>query len=734
MFRTISITVTAAILLILPLATSPAAAQLLVASDPGGDQLTLVDGPAATVAGSLPTGAGPFGLVVTPDGSLIAVANATSGEIEMIEVATGARSAISLGGAPSAVAVDPAGGRAFVVDTAGSTLAIIDLATRALVGSVAVGATPVAVAADGQRGYTADFADDTLTIVDAASGAVEATVNVGGFPAGVVADPSGGRVWVANYFDDTVSVVDPATASVVATVAVGADPRGIVLDAAGGRVYVASTTAGTVTVLDAASNTVLNTVGSGGINPISLVVSPGGERLYILHLASPELTVLDTATLAIVDTVALPVGHVALAGFANELPLAPSSVEIPTLGGWGMLLLAGLLAWVALRAIRRDRSRAGILGLALVLAGLLSSLAALQPAAAAPAPFQIQDGTFTNSDWEIFSANVGAGGSQSAVQASPGGNPDLFRSMTHSGDLVEVSHRFIGAGAAFDPATQGAITTVDFGWDRSILALDPGPQELEEAPAVFQSGQLYLASPVLFQPSALFVWEPLSVTGLTAADFLDGSGVNPDFSATGAAVTFGYLRRTTSLIGSGFWGHGIDNFGVTVNGGGGGGGDAGELRFESPTYVSVEGQAAMLTVQRVGGTAGAVSAVVTIPLGLGPVATVNVAWADGDGSDQIVTTPATGLVPFGGAIGSSEVTLGAVTGGARIHPTRGKTLLMVAPASGGPLVALALLLQLLLSASQPWWTAALLTAALYSLWRRRRSHSGSAAARPPIAP
>ncbi|MCB1055238.1 MAG: YncE family protein [Acidobacteria bacterium] len=710
--------------------TGPAAAQLLVAGDAGGDRLTFIDTAAGTVAGTSGVGAGPFDLVVTPDGQRIVVAASAGGGVEILDLATGHRTAVAGAGMPSAVALDPVGGRAFAVDPSTDSLAIIDLAAASVVTTVPVGAGPAAVASDGVRVYSANFSADTLTIVDGASGTVEATVPVGGFPAGVVADPGGGRVWVANYFEDTLSVVDPASATVVATIPVGPDPRALALDPVAGRLYVASFTAHTVTVVDTASNAVLGSAPTGGLNPIDLVLSPTGDRLFVLHIASPTLAVLDTATLATIATVAVPEGHVALAGFANGLPLA-GVAEIPALGGTGLAFLAILLAGAGLVALHRWSQLAACLGitLALAAAGSAHAVPSDRGPAERGATFEITDGTFAPADWEVFQVTVG-NGTHGEVQQTNGGNPGAFRQMTHSGLLLEIVHRYIGAGSTYDPATDGALTAVDVTWDRSIRTLDGGAAALLDAPVVIQGGQVFRTTFDLYQPPTIGTWDPFSMSGLDATAFNDGGGGHPDFSAAGGPITFGYVRRNGNSKISSFLVHGIDNFQVTASGGGGA--NAGTLRFRSSMYFTIDGETVDLVVQRVGGSSGAVSAVVSVPLFISGTEDLPVSWADGDSASKVVTAPAFGLAFPGEGIGSSEAQLVMPSGGAQIDPVRGKTLLFAAPEETGPLAILVLLLLLLFGASDPWLWLPLAALALYVAWRRLKA--GATATRPASAP
>ncbi|MCH9651499.1 MAG: YncE family protein [Deltaproteobacteria bacterium] len=705
--------------------TEKARGQLLVATDPVGDQLTFMDVTAGSVAGFASGGAGPMDAAVSADGTLVVAAESSSGQLLMVDLANGTRQQIPIGGSPTAVALDPAGTRAFVSDATQGSLTTVDLASSTVVSTVTAGTLPTALAADSARAYTANFADDTLTLIDGATGAIEATVAVGGFPSGVVADRTGSRVWVANFFDDTVSVVDPATATVIATVPVGPAPRALAHDAVQGRVYVGSFTDGTVTVLDATNHGVIGTAASGGINPINLVVSPTGDRLFILHLASPDLVTLDTSTLNIASTWSLPAGHVSLAGYATALPAVESIVEVPTLQGMGLVILVVLLMAAAssrLRQRARQRNGSPSFGAALfllLLASFIASSVASSVGAAAPTPLgpivQIDDGEFLEGDWEIFEEIVGTG-SQAAGRSASGGNPDAFRTMNHFGEAVEVVHRYIGAGGTYSPAVTGEIQSLSFHRDRILLSLDGGNAEFLEALVVIQDNQRFTGPLNLFQPTAFGVWEGASDNGLTAQDFDDGAGGTPDFTAAGSDISFGYMRRSGSPGTTPFLTHGIDNFQVTLTAGGGGGGTS-ILGFVEAVQGVVDGDPADLIIERSGEGTGAVGVTVLIPLQDGSVVTEKVCWGPGDTADKVVTTPSSGLLPITGGMGAVPILLVNATGDAQVHPVRNKTLLMVSP-TAGPVSALFLFLLLLASSADPWLWLPLAALALYLLGRR----------------
>ena len=188
----------------------------------------------------------------------------------------------------------------------GDEVAIVDLATNAVVSRVAVGrgAFGVAVDATSNRIYVTSVANSTVAVIDGATNRVTATVGVGTLPFGIAVSASAGRAYVANASDGTVSVIDTSTHRVVATVPVGAKPYGVAVNPAGTRVYVANTDSDTVTVLDTATNAVVATVPTAG-GPLGLVVSPAGTRIYVTDRDAAAISVIDASTHTVVASVSL---------------------------------------------------------------------------------------------------------------------------------------------------------------------------------------------------------------------------------------------------------------------------------------------------------------------------------------------------------------------------------------------------------------------------------------------
>ncbi len=215
-----------------------------------------------------------------------------------------------------------------------------------------------------------------------------------------------------------------------------------------------------------------------------------------------------------------------------------------------------------------------------VLLLILIGLGLPQPAAVAQGSVTIiSDGTFNDEDWSIFKVVSVGGTSHTVQQALTGGNPDTFRSMTHTlppqppnvRAEIEVTHLYLGG--SYDPGLQGAIDHIDYAEDGKMLSLPWPDAHSITFLALVQANRLFLSNDFIgFIGNT--TWQSDALTNLTANDFTadDGSGDPPDFSASGGVIQFGYTRSNTrtetlppvppdqDLV----YEHGLDNWTVTI--------------------------------------------------------------------------------------------------------------------------------------------------------------------------
>jgi YVTN family beta-propeller protein len=240
------------------------------------------------------------------------VANSGGKNVSVVDTSNDAVVAtIGVGRNPAAVAVNPSGTRVYVANWGGASVSVIDTSTNLVVATIGAGSEPrgLAVNPAGTRLYVANSVfDGTLLVIDTSTHAVVATVPVEVAPVGVAANPAGTRVYVVNSgFSNSVSVIDTSTNAVIATVGVGQDtlPRNVAVHPAGSRVYVVNTLGNSVSVIDTSTNTVVATVPVGP-TPDGVAVHPDGTRVYVANLTGQTVTVIETAGNTVATTI--PVG------------------------------------------------------------------------------------------------------------------------------------------------------------------------------------------------------------------------------------------------------------------------------------------------------------------------------------------------------------------------------------------------------------------------------------------
>jgi hypothetical protein len=161
------------------------------------------------------------------------------------------------------------------------------------------------------------------------------------------------------------------------------------------------------------------------------------------------------------------------------------------------------------------------------------------------ATLTFSDGTFDPANWSTQLFNFHTGGSATPSQAASGGNPGSYQEVAYA---TNVFHGF--SGAVVDPSVDGAIASVDYNWD--VRAVSGGGTF--SGPALAQGGSFYVSAGLLDLTGTSTQWRSVSRVGVlevnfgTIQDILEiDPAQDPDFSASGAPITFGYF---TALAGA----------------------------------------------------------------------------------------------------------------------------------------------------------------------------------------
>lgn len=214
---------------------------------------------------------------------------------------------------------------------------------------------------------------------------------------------------------------------------------------------------------------------------------------------------------------------------------------------------------------------------AVLLGGMTCFLSSVATSARGDVVFA--DTTFNDANWLSTTILVGNGGVVTGGQSSSGGNPGSYRRYTHEVSAPTPSQYsalcvfHMQGDATYDPAKQGAITSIAYSEDVFAEQLDPSRDgSIGAGLAAMQDGVLFLAD---YRIDSGLSWLTHTSRALTASDFLDfdtfahlsDRALHLDFSSSASPIVFGFYRANSQDAGFSY-GYsvtgGTDNWRVTV--------------------------------------------------------------------------------------------------------------------------------------------------------------------------
>jgi YVTN family beta-propeller protein len=203
----------------------------------------------------------------------------------------------------------------YCTDGGGASVTVVDRAARRVTGVIPVpGAGPRGVAVDplAGRAYVALAQESQIAILDLASGAVMGRIPLtpGDGPTDV-ALAAGGKLVVVNERSRTVAFVDPDAMVELGRVPVGDAPGALLLDRSGRRAYVVNRASASVTVLDVANRAVFGTLATDP-EPVRVGLSRDGTKLHVVHRGSTYLSTWAIPSLSPVSRVYIGLGATTL--------------------------------------------------------------------------------------------------------------------------------------------------------------------------------------------------------------------------------------------------------------------------------------------------------------------------------------------------------------------------------------------------------------------------------------
>ena len=290
------------------------------------------------VTATIKVGNEPQGVVVSPDGRTVYVANQGARLLSVVDAATRKVTTVSLRHTPRFVTISRDGSLLFVSmyekDMSGSGVAVLDTTTRKVLRYLATGVQPFTLAVgpddrlwvpihgmgrveiyttadqrpEGQvvvppnphavsfsarfmRAFTANHESNAVSIIDMRTEKVLKSVPVSRSPHSVAVSPDGRFALVAGYEANTADLIDAKTMRRSGPFPVGKKPQSVAYARDSAHAYVVNEGSNTVSVLNGRTGAATAVVRVGA-SPRNIAVSPDGRLAYVSNGDDDTISVL----------------------------------------------------------------------------------------------------------------------------------------------------------------------------------------------------------------------------------------------------------------------------------------------------------------------------------------------------------------------------------------------------------------------------------------------------------
>jgi YVTN family beta-propeller protein len=303
------------------LGAAGAQARLAYVTNSAEGTVSAIETSSGGVVATVPVGAEPVDVAISPDGSRAYVANRADGTISVIDTGQNVTMGdpIEVGAEPRGLAVTPDGGRLYVSNSGDDTVSVLSTSGAVLAPPIEVGDEPdgVAIAPNGRLAFVAQRGGG-IAVVDLGSDAVIQTIPDALGPSRIAIGPRGGRAFVTNAGASSVSAFNPINLSLLgAPIASGSSPAGIAIDPGGAVAYAASPTDGTLTAIDTSLDSVLGAPLGGFPGATGIAFEPRGLTAYVTDGSGASATILDATRNA-------PAGAISLGGAPTGVAVVPN--------------------------------------------------------------------------------------------------------------------------------------------------------------------------------------------------------------------------------------------------------------------------------------------------------------------------------------------------------------------------------------------------------------------------
>jgi YVTN family beta-propeller protein len=276
-------------------------------TDEAGNSVLIFDRFTGAALGVVAVGERPRGIVISPDGRRVYIANSGSDSISVLDTLTAEvidTIFLGLGVGPEGMAITADGKYLITANKGSNNISLIDLDSQRIIEHIPVGRSPLRVALSpwGDWAYVTNNRSNELMIVGLNERQVVSTINTRPGPVGVASSPGGDAVFVSCRESNVIQEVDTDLKKVINVLPTNIGPMDVIFDGKRGRLYVANSLSNDVCVLVESMNMKETTIPVGD-SPNALALDDSRRLLYVVNQGEGTVSVIDLGKQRVVDTI-----------------------------------------------------------------------------------------------------------------------------------------------------------------------------------------------------------------------------------------------------------------------------------------------------------------------------------------------------------------------------------------------------------------------------------------------
>lgn len=276
--------------------------QYLLVLNKDENTVMYVDLSTNTVVKTVPVDRNPHEVVISPDGTTAYVTNSGGNSLSVLDNRT-MQEVKRIDHPdfhfPHGLAIKRDGSKLYLASTRSGKFFVFDLPSlevRQVISTGQASVHMVSLTPDERHAYIANIASGTLTLFNTETEQVVEHIPVGKGPEGVAIHPNGSGLYVANQHDNNVYVMDVSDHQVLHTLKLGSLPIRLVFSPDGHYAFVPNRESGDLSIIDCTRPWEVKRI-RVGVWPGGVVFNADGTRAYVANNKTNDISIIDVNTL-----------------------------------------------------------------------------------------------------------------------------------------------------------------------------------------------------------------------------------------------------------------------------------------------------------------------------------------------------------------------------------------------------------------------------------------------------